>query len=107
MCATAAMPAHASEPWTADDTLAAMDAHGPLVACMVRLEVGGVGYSPYAVGAAGELGAAQLAPFGLLPLYEDWSGGASPYDPYTSLAFMDWAIGAGYGPQWSSWWYCA
>lgn len=97
--------AHA-DGWTPDDVLASMDTHSSTAACMVRMEVGGVGYDPYAVGAEGELGPVQLHPRGLLSLYEEWSGGASPYDPYTSMDFLDWAIANGYGPQWTSWWWC-
>jgi hypothetical protein len=111
LCATTAGPVRAAGGeeyvYSPADTLAAMEMHSPLAACVVRLEVGGVGFDPYAVGAQGELGPVQLHPRGLLPLYIRWSGGASPYDPYTSIAFLDWAIERGYGPQWSAWRYCA
>jgi len=98
--------------YTPEDTLSAMQMHSDLAACIVRVEVGGgwyggPPYDPNAIGQDGERGAVQLHPYGLLPLYEEWSGGASPYDPYTSMDFLDWAIEQGYGPQWSSWWWCA
>jgi hypothetical protein len=106
VCATTAMPARAEYRYTPDDVLAAMSTHSALAACIVTGEVGGVGYDAYAVGAAGELGPVQLAPFGLLDDYLRWSGGASPYDPYTTLDYLDYALGRGMGPNWSTYWRC-
>jgi hypothetical protein len=106
LCVTTAVPARAAEPWTVADSEAAISAHSALAGCIADIETGHT-LDPWSVGAQGELGLVQLHPRGLLPLYERWSDGASPFDPYTSMAFLDWALDNGYGPQWAGWWWCA
>lgn len=104
--------AKAPEPWTSDDTLDAIAHASPLAACIVTGEVGGVGFDPYAVGAAGEIGPAQLHPRGLLPdfRYGRWTdlepAFRDPNSPYMAVAYIDWAISQGMGPNWSTWWGC-
>jgi hypothetical protein len=44
-------------------------------------------YYPYAVGRAGELGAAQLHPRGMLPVFYRM-GYTNPYNPYDAAHFM-------------------
>jgi hypothetical protein len=103
LCATTAAPAKASEPWTADDTLAALADATPLARCIVRLEDESL--DPYALGAAQEMGVAQLHPHGLYPLFLEL-GYTDVFSPYQSIQFLEWALDHGYGPQWSTWSYC-
>lgn len=77
--------------FTAADTLAAIDAAAAdtgisrrwlyaIVQCESRL-------NPYAVGRRGELGAVQLLPGGLLPVFYA-SGYSDPFNPYESVYFL-------------------
>jgi len=113
LAATLPRVAHASG-WSVDwstytytsyDTHAAMDMHSSLAACIVTYEVGGVGYDPYAVGAAGEMGAAQLHPQGL---YGDFlaQGYTDPYSPYQALDYLDDALDRGLGWNWTTYALC-
>jgi hypothetical protein len=106
LCATTALPARAEYRYTPADTLAAMERHSALAQCIVTGEVGGVGYDPYAVGRAGELGVAQLLPvYGKLPAFYE-QGFDNPYSPYQSMDFLDAALARGEGPAWSTFWGC-
>jgi hypothetical protein len=91
--------------YTADDTLAAIETHSGLAACIVTYEVGGVGFDPYARGAAGEMGVAQLLPGGMLDVFyaRNYS---DPFSPYESLDFLDDALARGEGHYWTTYWYC-
>jgi hypothetical protein len=98
---------HEGDVLTAPDRFTATDVHAALehatarARCIVRAEVGGRGYDPYAVGSQGERGPAQLHPRGLLSLYLRWSGGAEPENPYVAIPFLDWALTQGYARHWS------
>lgn len=109
-----ATPAYAAEPapWNADDVRDAMSRTSPVAACIVARELG-PSLNPYAVGAAGEIGPAQLLPVrGLLP---DFQYGAwvdlppafrDPNSPYMAVAYLEWALARGMGPNWSTWRSC-
>jgi hypothetical protein len=81
------------------DTLAALDGASARAACIVRVETGGT-FDPNAVGAQGELGAAQLRPAGLLPDFYR-QGYDDPFDPYRSVAYLDGALARGLARNWS------
>lgn len=91
--------------WTADDTFSALNGASPMAQCIVRYEVGGVGWDPHVVGRAGELGVAQLHPGGALPRFVRWAEGqglyADPFNPHLAVAFMEAEIAAGLGAQWT------
>ena len=83
--------AHAEDGYTSEDTLAAIDAAAAdtgvprawllaIVRCESRLE-------PYAIGRRGELGAVQLHPRGLLPVFYA-VGYTDPFNPYESVYFL-------------------
>lgn len=87
--------------YTAADVHAALRTASARARCIVRYEVGGLGYNPYAVGSQGERGPAQLHPRGLLPRYLQWSGGDAPENPYKAVPFVDWGLANGYARHWS------
>jgi hypothetical protein len=105
LCATTAGPVRASEPWTSDDVFASMAAHSDVAACVVRYEIGGTGFDPYARGSAGELGPAQLLPGGQLDVFMA-RGYSDPFSPWQSLDFLDDAIARGEGRYWSTFHLC-
>ena len=104
-----AMRVHAQEEdasyvYTAADTLAAIDqasvAHGvswrwlySIVRCESQLD-------PYAVGRRGELGAAQLAPWGELRRFYA-RGFSNPYSPYQAVAFLAQRLNEGGARAWA------
>ena len=63
----------------------------PRVRCIVRNEVAGVDYDPYAIGALGERGVAQLASFGKLPEFYRL-GYSEPENPYEAVRYLQWAL---------------
>ena len=89
------------EPWTPADVLAAMATASPRARCIVRTEVGGVGYDPYAVGRSGELGPVQLHPRGKLPEFYA-RGYTDPFDPYQAVDYLDNALQRGQASHWSA-----
>lgn len=88
--------------WGPADVLAARSTASPRARCVIDSEVGGVGYSPWAVGRAGERGPVQLHPRGLLPDYLVWSGGAAPENPAISIAYLDHMLAIGQGRHWTA-----
>lgn len=86
--------------WTAADVHRALESASPRARCIVRVEVGGVGWNPYAVGSAGELGAGQLHPRGLLPQFQRETGG-DPFNPYVVIPWIDQMLARGYGSHWA------
>lgn len=103
--------AHASEPWTSDDTLAALEGSPEIIDCVVRLESQ---YQPYAIGSAGELGVAQLLPTenggGQMAEFMegDWTvvdpADRSPFDPELSVAYLNFYLDThGDLAPWSTW----
>lgn len=107
--AISAPSAHAEPvPWTPDDVRDALSRTSPTVACIVQRELGPQ-LDPYAVGAAGEIGPAQLLPVrGLLPdfQYGAWVDLApafrDPNSPYMAVAYLESALDRGMGPNWST-----
>lgn len=87
--------------WTAADVLAVRATASPRARCVIDGEVGGVGYNPWAVGKAGELGPVQLHPRGLLPDYLRWSGGAAPQNPRMAVAYLEHMLSIGQGRHWT------
>ncbi len=106
--------AGASEPFTMDDTLAAVDGAPEPIGCLVYHETW-PHWDPYSVGAAGELGAAQLHPGGELPafLHGDWTplppSERDPFNPDQAVAYLEWygATHDGTYEPWSTWRLCA
>lgn len=88
--------------FTPDDVLEARRHVSPIVAWIIDTEVGGVGYDPYAVGRAGELGCAQLHPQGLLPEYRRWSDNASPFNCATAAQYIEHVVKDGRGCNWTA-----
>lgn len=92
-------PAEASPggPYTADDTLRAIDGMPYMVQCIVSRETGGT-FNPYAVGALGEEGIAQILPASRgggqwsAFYYGDWTpldpSLRSTFNPYQSAEFL-------------------
>lgn len=87
--------------WTPADVLAAMATASPRARCIVRTEVGGVGYDPYAVGRAGELGPVQLHPRGKLPEFYAL-GYTDPFSPVESIEYLERALARGQASHWSA-----
>jgi hypothetical protein len=92
--------------YTADDTLAAIEQYSvefdvsyAWLRSIVRCETGGT-YSPYAVGRLGELGAAQLAPWGELRRFYQW-GYDDPFSPYQAVAFLAQRLKQGGARAWT------
>lgn len=102
--APAAHVAPARYRYTAADTEAAMAEHSALAGCIVSRETGGT-LEPYSVGAAGELGVAQLHPYGLLPEFYALGYG-DPFSPYQAMDFLEGALARGEGPNWTTYWAC-
>ena len=86
--------------WTPDDVHEALRTASPLARCVVTAEIGGVGFDPLSIGAAGELGPVQLHPFGKLRSFF-MAGYSDPFSPYQSLAYLEEAIARGEGRAWS------
>src|SRR5439155_15537196 len=64
------------------------------VQCIVRHEVGGRDYDPYAVGGQGEQGPAQLHPQGKLVTFYA-AGWTDPHDPNQAVSFLEAQLRAG------------
>lgn len=102
-CATATY----AQPYTADDTLAAIEQasiHSGVSAAwlkrIVRCETGGT-YNPYSRGRQGELGAVQLHPRG-----GEWprffaAGYTDPFDPLDAVHFLADELLLGRASSWS------
>ncbi len=86
--------------FTPQDTLDALGGVSARTGCVIRYEVGGVGFNPYAIGRAGEQGAAQLHPQGRLGDFYR-KGYTDPFDPYQAVAYLDAELAAGRGSAWS------
>lgn len=80
------------------DVESALRSASPRAACIVRLESGG---DPNAVGALGEMGAAQLAPFGLLGDFRA-QGYRDPFNPYEAVEYLDGALARGLAHHWTA-----
>ena len=100
------VPARAEEPFTAEDTLAAIEQYSAEFGVsyswlyrIVRCESGG-DFNPYARGRQGELGAVQLHPRGELLRFYAW-GYDDPYSPYQSVRFLAQRITQGGARAWS------
>lgn len=85
--------------YTAEDTLAALDSASARTRCVIGYETGW-SWSPNLVGQAGELGAAQLHPRGLLSAFYA-AGYSDPWNPYQAVEYADRMIADGYGSHWS------
>lgn len=90
--------AHA-QTYTVDDVHAALEGASARAACIVRYETGST-YNPYAYGAQGEQGVAQLHPRGLLRDFYA-QGYIDPYNPYEAVAYLDAALARGMSTHWS------
>jgi soluble lytic murein transglycosylase-like protein len=102
----AALGIHSQEAYTADDTLAAIDQYSEEMGVsrawlyrIVRCETGWT-FDPYSVGRHGELGAAQLAPWGELRRFYAW-GYDQPFSPYQSVRFLAQRLSMGGARAWS------
>lgn len=98
--------AQADEPYTSDDTRAAISQASAEIGVSeawlyrtVDCETGGT-FNPYAIGKRGELGAAQLAPWGELRRFRDW-GYLDPFSPYQAVRFMAQRFAVGGSGAWS------
>lgn len=92
-------------PFSTMDTLKAIEHASPLAKCIVRYEVGGGTkkyrpWSPYSIGAAGELGAVQLHPKGKLKEFYGL-GFNNPFDPYQAVIYLEGALKRGQKYHWS------
>jgi hypothetical protein len=101
-----APPAQAQEPYTSDDTLAAIEQYSEefgisygWIYRVVGCETGWT-FNPYSRGRQGELGAAQLHPRGELIRFYSW-GYTDPFSPYQAVRFLaqDFQMGRSY--MWS------
>jgi hypothetical protein len=104
--AGAAFGIHAQEIYTAEDTLAAIQQYSDEIGVsyswlyrIVRCETGWT-FDPYSVGRHGELGAAQLAPWGELLRFYAW-GYDQPFSPYQSVRFLAQRLSMGGAKAWS------
>ena len=92
--------------WTKADTIRALEHASPRVRCIVTSEVGDSGsdYDPYTVGDNGtSFGVSQLHwPGGLLRDYERWSDGASAYNPYRSVEYIEHIVSRGGASNWTA-----
>jgi hypothetical protein len=102
----AATPVRAQGLFTPDDTEAAITQYsaeyGVSYAWLERTiscETGGT-FSNYKVGAQGEQGAAQLHPYGELPVFYAW-GYDDPHDPYQSIRFTAQRFATGHAWAWT------
>jgi len=68
--------------------------------CIVRYEVGGRGYDPYAIGGQGEQGPVQLHPLGQLVTFYQ-AGWTDPHDPDQAISFLEAQLVAGKAAAWS------
>ena len=70
-----------------------MGVHSQRVRCVVRYEIGGVGYDPYAISPDGDRGPGQLNPHGKLPDFRRWAEqqGVEPdeFNPFLVLDYME------------------
>jgi len=106
MLLSAAVGLHAQSVYTSDDTLAAIDQYSDEIGVsrawllrVVRCETGGT-FDPYSVGRSGELGAAQLAPWGELRRFYAW-GYLDPFSPWQSVRFLAQRLSMGGARAWS------
>ena len=89
------------EPWTPDDVIARIAWATPRARCIVRSEVGGVGYDPYRNGRQGELGPVQLHPRGKLPEFYA-RGYRDPHSPHEAVDYLEWALANGQAGHWTA-----
>lgn len=86
-------PAFAAGPYTAEDTINAIDAASAEIGVDWQWLYNTVGcetgwsFSNYRVGRQGEVGAVQLHPRGELPRFYQW-GYLDPHSPYQSVRFL-------------------
>lgn len=93
-------PARRPARFSPSDVHAALARASARTRCIVRVEIAGVGWNPYAIGSQGELGPGQLHPRGLLPQFLAETGG-DPFNPYTVLPWIDRMLQRGYAPHWA------
>jgi hypothetical protein len=92
-------PPVAADGWTVNDTKAAIAGKSPLVRCIVGAETGG-SYDPYSIGDHGtSFGPVQLHTPGELETFIAW-GGTDRYDPYQSVAFLEYRLANGGRAAW-------
>lgn len=72
----------------------------PRAQCIVRQEIGGVGFDPYAIGKSGELGPVQLHPRGKLPEFFAL-GYTDPFSPWQAIDYLEGALQRGQAWAWS------
>lgn len=84
------------------DGYAAMEGRSALAWCIVSLESR---FDPNAVGAAGEIGLAQLHPRGKAPEFAAMGFG-DIWSPYAQADYLDWALANGQGYHWTAYWMC-
>ena len=96
---TLSLAQQTSDTYTIDDVHDALTSATPLVRCIVRAETGGT-YNPYALGAQGERGIAQLHPRGkLLTFYAQ--GYTNPNNPWQAIEFLEAQLRQGQGNAWT------
>ena len=85
---------------SAADVLAVLPTVSARTQCVIRVEIGGVGWDPNRYGAAGEEGPGQLHPRGKLPLFLAETGG-DQWDPHAVLPWIEGQIAKGQGRAWA------
>lgn len=89
----------AAQQFTSEDVRERLENASPQARCIVHYETGGR-YDPYALGAQGERGPAQLHPRGkLLRFYAD--GYTNPNDPDQAVTFLEAQLKEGQGSAWT------
>lgn len=83
--------------YTVDDGYAAMEGRSARARCIVHYESR---FDPNAVGQAGEVGLAQLHPYGKLPEFYAL-GYSDPWNPYQQAEYLEWALAQGQAFHWS------
>lgn len=106
--------------FTPDDVRAAILTGSATARCLITHEVGRgavrtdragrviaqyAPFDPYSVGAAGEIGPAQLHPRGLLPDFYR-QGYDNPNDPFQAVRYIDGALRRNLGDNWTTMAYC-
>jgi hypothetical protein len=98
--------------FTPADVLEAMAHTTPIASCVVRREIGGVGYNPYAVSRTRDRGPIQLHQDGpievdylaVTPIVAEQLGWPDPrpdiWDPAKTIPYLAWMLDHGYGPHW-------
>ncbi len=92
--------------FTPSDTLAALEPYGPIATCLVSVETGG-SFAPNRVSETDDLGPAGLHRGGRQWREYMAGWGSDPFDPYTTIPYLEWALFNGEGRAWAGWGECA